>query len=97
MTVKPLAHEDRKVATNDLRRITAPYDKIEALDKSAVAELSATLINAMTRDELVRMIRVASLPVLLCPDLDRHLPFYDRETLTRLAYLARRCCENQGS
>lgn len=88
MTVKSLARDDRKVALKDLRRIPARCDKIEALDKSALAELSAAVINDMTCDELVRMIRVANLPTLLRSDLDRHLPFYDRAALMRLAHLA---------
>ena len=68
----------------------------EALDKWTVAELGAAVINDMTNDELVRMIRVADLPTLLRPDLDQHLPFCDQMVLTRLAFLARRCCCNQG-
>jgi hypothetical protein len=74
MTLKSLACDDRKVAPNELRRIPARCDKIDALEKSAVAELSFAVINAMTCDELVRMIRVANLPALFRPDLDRHLP-----------------------
>ena len=96
MTVKSLARDDRKVVLKDLRRIPARCDTFEALDKSDIAEWSAAVINDMTCDELVRMIRVANLPVLLRPDLDRHLPFYDHAVLTRLAHLASRCCRNQG-
>jgi hypothetical protein len=57
--------------------------------------LNAAVINGMTCDELVRMIRAANLPALLSLDLDQHLPFYDRTVLTRLAHLAQRCCCNQ--
>lgn len=67
--------------------------RCEALDKSAIAELSAGLIDRMTCDELVRIIRAAEVPVLGRPDLYGRLPFYDRETLQRLAHVARRCCQ----
>ena len=97
MTVKSLAREDRKVVLKDFRQIPARCDTFEALDKSDIAALSAAVINGMTCDEMVRMIRVAILPTLLRADLDRHLPFYDHTVLTRLAHLARRCCRNQES
>jgi hypothetical protein len=99
MTVKSLARDYRKVALEGLRRIPTRCDKIEALDKSAVAEVCDAVINDMTCDELVRMIHVATLPALLRSDLDQHLPFYDRTALMRLAHLAQRCCRNhrQGS
>lgn len=66
------------------------------LDKSAVAELSDSAIDNMTCDELVRVIRAASLIDALHSNFDRRLPYYDRTTLRRMAYLARRCCRNQG-
>lgn len=72
-----------------------PKKSEEALDKSDVAELSSVQISRMTCDELVRVIRVAQLP-LLRPDADEQLEFQDRPTLETLVYLARRCCRNQG-
>lgn len=74
---------------------TSRDDIIEALDQSDVAELSPVQISRMTRDELVRVIRAAQLP-LVRPEIDEQLEFYDRPTLVRLVYLARRCCRNQG-
>lgn len=97
MTVKSQARGDRRVVRNNVQGIPTRCDTVEALDKGTVAELSAAVINDMTCDELVRVIRVANLPAQLCPDLDRHLPFYDRPVLTRLAYLARQCCRKQES
>ncbi len=74
----------------------AEPEPCEALDKSAIADLSAGLIDEMTRDELVRVIISADVPVLRHTDVREHLAFFDRETLTRLAHLARQCCQNQG-
>lgn len=96
MTVKSRVRNDRKPDRLGFRRSSALSDKCEALDKSTVAELSAAVINDMTYDELVRMIRVADLRALHCPDLDRHFPFFDHMVLKRLAFLARRCCRNQA-
>jgi hypothetical protein len=95
MTVTTLKHEKYRGVRTAFRGRAAQCDGFEALEKSDIAELSATAINQMTRDELVRMIRVANLPALLRPELDRHLPFYDHAVLARLAHLARRCCCNQ--
>jgi hypothetical protein len=96
MTVNTVPGGDRRDIATDFPQRYARDARFEALDKSDVAELSATAINKMTRNELVRMIRVANLPALLRPDLDRHLPFYDHAVLTRLAHLARRCCAIKG-
>jgi hypothetical protein len=67
----------------------------EALDGSDIIELSATAINNMTCDELVRMISVAGLPDQLCSNIDKRLPLYDHSAFTRLAHLAQRCCRCQ--
>jgi hypothetical protein len=93
MTVKSPARDDRKVVLKNYRQIFTRCDGFEALD---IAELSAAVINRMTRDELVRMIRVVNLPALLRSDLDQHLPFYDRTVPTRPPSLAQRCCRNHG-
>ena len=97
MTVKQVQHKDRRHIATGFQRRSARDDRFEALDKSDIAELSFAAINNMTCDELVRMIRVAKLPDLLCPNLDEHLPFYDHALLTRLAHLAQRCCRNHGT
>jgi len=94
MTVKTQLREDRRGIAVGLQRKSARDAHFEALEKSDIAELSATAINNMTCDELVRMIRVSKLSESLCPNLDEHLPFYDRTVLTRLAHLAQRCCRN---
>ena len=65
-------------------------------DKSEIAELTGIEIGRMTCSELVGLIRAAELPASLRPGLDRRLEFLDREQLSRLAFLARRCCRNQG-
>jgi hypothetical protein len=67
----------------------------DALDKIAIAEISPIQISQMTCNEMVRVIRAAKMP-LLRKDVSEHLELYDRDTLERLVYLARRCCRNQG-
>jgi hypothetical protein len=66
----------------------------EALDRATVAALPSETIELMTEDELVRVVRAAELPMVNhdC----RILRYLDRGTLLRMAYLARRCCRNQG-
>jgi hypothetical protein len=66
-----------------------------ALDKSVVAGIPYAAIAAMTREELVRVIEAADLPVL-GPRASDRLPYLKRTILERLAHLARRCCRNQG-
>ena len=72
-------------------------EKCDALDKSAIVELSATLIDKMTRNELIRMIRASELPSMLGPELQQRLEFQDGDTLVRLAHLAWRYCQNEGN
>lgn len=68
----------------------------DALDKSNVAELTATVIDGMQSDELIRVIRASDLPMLRGPGLARSLAFLDHSTLKRLTFLARQVCRNQG-
>ena len=94
MTVKTRLREDRRGIAVGLQRKSARDAGSEALEKSVIAESSASAIDKMTCAESVRMIRVAKLSESLRPDLDEHLPFYDRTVLTRLAHLPQRCCRN---
>ena len=68
----------------------------DALDKSEVAELSMAAIDQMTCDELKRVILAADFLHRLTPNHQPVEPTGDRETLLRLAHLARRCCQHQG-
>jgi hypothetical protein len=79
------------------RRHGPPHSSFDgdALDKSAIAELSPIQITRMTCSELVRVIQAAQM-ALLSRDISDQVELYDRETLARLVYLARRCCRNQG-
>ena len=63
--------------------------------RSRVAELSVAEIEQMENEELIDVIRTADVPWHGTKFSDR-LPFYDRATLLRLAFLARRCCRNLG-
>jgi hypothetical protein len=67
---------------------------VDALDQGMIADFPSTRIAAMSCNELVRMIQVADLPFLTAETCE-HLNFYDRQTLERLANLARRCCLNR--
>lgn len=95
MSVKAMLSENRRGIATEFQRRSARDARFEAIDKSDIAELSATAINNMTCDELVRMIRVTGLPDQLCPNMNKRLPFYDHTARTRLAHLAPRCCRNQ--
>jgi hypothetical protein len=83
----------RNTVAKHIQFFPARPQKCEPLDKSAVAKLSESALNDMTCDELVHVIRAAELPMLCLTELQRRLPFYDRETLKRLAFLARRSCQ----
>lgn len=85
-----------EVIVQEAGRGDSRQGRCEALEKSCVADLSAAVIDDLTCDELVRVIQVSELPRQLSFNVQMHWPFYDRETLKRLAYLARRCCQNQG-
>jgi hypothetical protein len=67
----------------------------ESREKSNVAALAGDQIDGMDQEELVRVIRVAHMS-LIRPNVNERLGLYGRDTLRRLAYLARRCCRNQG-
>ena len=73
----------------------ASTECVDALDKLMVAELSPLQISRMTCEELARAICASGLPIIQT-ELSEHLEFYDRVTLERLVFLARRCCRNQG-
>jgi hypothetical protein len=64
-------------------------------DKPAVAGLAIGMISRMSREELIRVIHGADLPLINGRNRQR-LRYLDRDSLQRLAQLARRCCRNQG-
>jgi hypothetical protein len=66
----------------------------EVLDAYTIAELTDRAIEAMTRDELIRLIHAGRYPRLQA-DADQHTPYADRATLLRVAFLVRRCCRNR--
>lgn len=83
----------------DLTPDRATFDRNESTAATAheqidVADLPSLRISQMNCDELVRVVRAAQLP-FLNSDVDRRLAFRDRQTLVRLANLARRCCRNR--
>lgn len=67
----------------------------EALDKATISALPAMVIQQMNREELVRLIEATDLAIIR-GERAQHLMNMDRNTLLRLAYLARRCCRNEG-
>lgn len=64
-------------------------------NRTAIAKLTPPRVAKMSNSELARVIRAAHL-ALLRKGLSSHLEMYDRDTLERLVYAARRCCRNQG-
>jgi hypothetical protein len=59
--------------------------------KHQIAGLSAQQIDRMQDDELCRIIRNAKMR-LLSGTTESRLPYKDRRTLLRMAFVARRCC-----
>lgn len=71
-----------------------PWERDETLEKATIAQLSPTQIARMTPEELIPFVRWSGLPLLL-PEIEPHVKHWDRKTLERVVYLARRCCQNQ--
>ena len=82
----------------DVRRVPALRgdgpELPEALDLHDIAGLSDVTVARMTRDELVRVICAADLPLPTGYDADR-LRLQSQSTLARLAFLARLACRNR--
>lgn len=84
-------------ATQDSRsELAQTSPNFSPLDKAGVAALTSVSIEKMSCQELVQIVRASALSRQQHGDFDSHLPYFDHETLKRLAYLARRCCRNQG-
>ncbi|MDF1744481.1 MAG: hypothetical protein P1V19_12365 [Gimesia sp.] len=83
-------------ASARIQNKVARAEQEDALDQTLIADLSNEQIHQMTHEELARVIRAAKLDFL---DLDGRLRVnhFERNTLERLAYLARFCCQNQMS
>ena len=71
-------------------RRAAPEERVEALDRKTIAEMSSRELHRMNREELTRVVRASPLP-----PLHARLEYLDRATLERLGYLARLCCQNR--
>ena len=95
VTLKPTGDECDVVSTTP-SRLAERWNRSETPDKACVAGLSAASIDRMSSDELARVILASGLPSYPCFPIEGRLRSSDRETLRRLAYLARRCCRNQG-
>lgn len=66
----------------------------EALDADTLAELDDATLAAMARDELARVIIASGHPWRV-DGLEAQLPYADRPTLLRMAFLARMCSRHQ--
>ena len=64
------------------------------LIRTAIANLQDHEIGLMSREDLVDVIRLSSLP-FLSGDVCRRLEYLSDKTLSRLTFLVRRCCRNQ--
>ncbi len=94
MTSATKVYQSRYGAVGKSKRFPAESSRCEALDQTIIAELTGDMIDNMNRDEMVRVIHAVKSPTLFGFDSDRSLSLYDCETLRRLAYKARRCCQN---
>jgi len=66
----------------------------EALDAGTLAELDDATLAAMARDELARVIIASGHPWRV-DGLESQLPYADRPTLLRMAFLARVCSRHR--
>jgi hypothetical protein len=64
-------------------------------DKPSVAGLATGRIAEMSREDLICVIDGSDLPLINSSNRQR-LRYLDRDSLQKLAQLARRCCRNQG-
>jgi|HubBroStandDraft_5_1064220.scaffolds.fasta_scaffold461969_2 hypothetical protein len=64
-------------------------------DKPSVAGLATSRIAEMSREDLICVIDGSDLPLINSSNRQR-LRYLDRDSLQKLAQLARRCCRNQG-
>jgi hypothetical protein len=94
MTTNIIMWDRSRFKTKIIPTVRPLPDDAEALDDATIADLSAMKISQMTRDELVRVIKAARLPQLNSAT-GEHLELYDRRTLERLIFLARRCCRHR--
>lgn len=85
----------REVRVAAPRHSPARWKPGVAPGETAGFALNTISIDAMSDDELVRVIRGARFLDRLCPAGESHLEFYDLATLRRLAHLARLCCHHQ--
>lgn len=73
---------------------TAPGVPSPGPEKVAIARLLDSEIERMDRDTLIDVIRRADLPLCRGSLVDR-VQFQSADELKRIAYLIRRCCQNQ--
>lgn len=67
--------------------------------KSEIAALSLCDITELPREDLIAIIKSVPTAFAQTQEADRlseRLDFLNRKTLERLAFIARRCCRNQG-
>lgn len=75
-----------------ISRTPAPRETL--LDDTDIATLPDRIVQQMTRDELITIVRSCPTRPLQCKTTQR-LEFYDKPTLRRLAFLVRRCCQQR--
>lgn len=69
---------------------TEPIANTDLERKDVIAELTDSVIRTLSADGLRTVVRAASIPFVQ----EERLPLQDRDTLERLAFLARNCCRN---
>jgi hypothetical protein len=96
MTVSTIEQRARRKATGrkEKEREHLHRGAGEALDHETIAELPLGQISRMNTGELVRVVRASPLRILR-PEVETRLEYQDRETLERLAHLARLCCRHR--
>lgn len=87
-------HTDQRDSSTDLATSTR-----RRYHKSEIASLSMHEIADLSREELIAVVRSVPVAFVRTQDAGRltdRLEFLNRKTLERLAFIARRCCRNQG-
>ncbi len=94
MTVATKISHRRNGAIGKTKHFLVKPTRYEKLDQAVIAGLTGDKIDFLSRDEMVRVILAAKVPTLSYFDSDTRLRLYDCETLKRLVYKARQCCQN---
>ena len=97
LTPKVLGMDTSEILTNQASRNAESlqcHPPLDGRQAAAIADLTTIEISDVPEDELVRFVHASALTGHF-PEMRRHLEYWDRHTLERVAHLARFCCRNR--